>query len=475
MTVLSFMLMFYVIYSWIRQRTLDNFIIHIIALDIILHTCVSIGYFLRFKFDFDYFYFTDILILVYGILKFVLKKRINSRIFLNYLFYIGIVIIGLGCLMIFPYKEMMVTNGTNWDLYIRGTDYLREAGFAAENIVFFLKTFVIATSVAFLKMFINMEMWGEILDKMYYWVKVILSVGIFEAISRYIFGSDIFNTITIRLFGLTKSTYDVSMVRGNGYMLQGLTREGSAYAYSLSILCVFLYVRSCCHKKVLPWMYTALGLMILSMSITAVYCIVFLLIMKAVFDHYMFMEKCSRFSRNRFLVVAAVILGGFLTGFLLKRKSDSINYMLWRIVDAYKTLEMVFNGTWRNFTGWYGSNQLRLISTWETLKLTVHRPFFGFGIGATTSHSNLAILLAEIGYGGAFCWYRFYFGNKEIRMKKREKRFTISIIMCYIAMNLLAGFERLIISVGNLFIFIMILKAIEERRNYEAVHNHPRV
>lgn len=139
MTVISFMLMFYVIYSWIRQRTLDNFIIHIIALDIILHTCVSIGYFLRFKFDFDYFYFTDILILVYGILKFVLKKRINSRIFLNYLFYIGIVIIGLGCLMIFPYKEMMVTNGTNWDLYIRGTDYLREAGFAAENIVFFFK------------------------------------------------------------------------------------------------------------------------------------------------------------------------------------------------------------------------------------------------------------------------------------------------------------------------------------------------
>lgn len=468
MTIISFLLVLYVVYVWIRKRSFDKSMTDIIALDIILHICVSIGYFLRIGYDLDFCYFTDILILFYGILKLLSGKKISGKLFLNYFFFIGCMLISLWGLEVFPYKELMVTNGASWDLYIRGNDHLRLAGFTMENLVMFIKSFTIVTCVLFLRTFISMEMWDEIFDKIYIWIKIILSIGIFEAMTRYVFKSAIFNLMTMWLFGLTSSTYDISIARGNGYMLQGLTREGSTYTYSLAILCIFLYIRSYGDKKARYWLSVALGLMALSMAVTAIYCFVFLLAMRAIFDLYMHLSKYRFFLKH----LAPICIIVIFISLVMDKRSEDPGYILWRITDAYKTLKMVFDGSWRSFTGWYGSNQLRLISAWETLKLTIQRPLFGFGVGTTTSHSSLATLLAEVGYIGGFCWYRFYFCDKENWVDKKGKKFMAGMFLCYLGMNLLSGLERLIISIGNLFIFMMILKVIERRKKHEDNIDH---
>ena len=77
------------------------------------------------------------------------------------------------------------------------------------------------------------------------------------------------------------------------------------------------------------------------------------------------------------------------------------------------------------------SNRVRLLSIYQTILAFLHRPLFGYGVGAVCCHGATAMMLAGCGIVGVYYWAKFYFFSRTIQTKfhPNKKGYLISILV----------------------------------------------
>ena len=80
-----------------------------------------------------------------------------------------------------------------------------------------------------------------------------------------------------------------------------------------------------------------------------------------------------------------------------------------------------------------------MLSVFETLKLIIYRPIFGFGTGAVTSHGSSSMLLAGVGILGMLFWFKVVFYGKisGFNNKYLYKSGYLGVISIWFMINML--------------------------------------
>lgn len=460
MHIFSILLIFYIIYIFAKNKDFSTVIAKLLALDLSLHLCVGIGDFINIAgFSIDYYFFIDSIIMVFLILRQKDKIFIKKRYFNIYIMLLLCILIGILNLIFFPYKNPIVTGKATWETYLRGTESLQQITFGRENIITIIKAVFTITMVCIIKNRISIDIWQKVYCEIYKWFKLYLFLGLLEVITKYIFKSNIFISLTIAIFGSSINAYDNLLVRGNGYMLQGLMREGAHYAFSLfGILCFMLGLkqRNRCTKY---WIILAVILSLMSTTASAIWCLTIFMIIFIIYKYSQGVINISKLIKIFSIIVIITAIVSILGGWILILDFGNGIYMMERLKDALCTIMMAMNGHWKIFTGYFGSNQVRMVSMAETFKLIIKRPLFGFGIGTIGSHSQLATLMSSIGILGTVAWYKFSFHSDIMYYKNLMPKI---IIICYLIANILAGGDKLIFSMNNL-LFLKIATLFGEK------------
>lgn len=101
-------------------------------------------------------------------------------------------------------------------------------------------------------------------------------------------------------------------------------------------------------------------------------------------------------------------------------------------------IELVISGDWiYSTTSLEWSNRVRLVSSYETLKLVPFRPLLGLGFGAVTSHGSTTMLLCGVGLVGTFLWIYFSCFSCRSLIIQTDKFYYKLCILIWIVGNLL--------------------------------------
>jgi hypothetical protein len=271
-----------------------------------------------------------------------------------------------------------------------------------------------------------------------------------EVVLLYLWKNNSFRIFADRLLGDSTATVTSMMARQDRFVLCGLTKEPSHYAFTLAVIILlnvgYLYFykniteentqyrekRSVYFTIVLCSLY-----MMLAMSFSSYYfimCIVWFFLV----IHYCKNENKSIIS---FTYIIGIVLALITILLLLPQIISMMNintFLGRRVLSLIQELKASFNGNWLDIT--YStlelSNKVRIGSTIETLKLVVYRPVFGLGLSAVTAHSSFAMLLAGCGFVGSYLYIQMCFYIRKINIVKyRPISYTFCIgIYCF--MNL---------------------------------------
>lgn len=347
-----------------------------------------------------------------------------------------IMILGILFIYIFPSSHKSGNSIVTWDMAINGAS-LQNISYnpymikqMIQMIMFIID--VVAMSIVFTdKTFIN------IFTKFCSYTKCIVVIGYLEFFIKYVLKSNAFNAFTQMFFGKTTQAYVSLLARGNGYMLQGFTKESSHYAYVLLISLIALTALNTITKKEVKWILAVLFLMIFAMSFSSYYFIacyiLFLLFVKS-------LNGCT--GKNIMKVICLIIVIICLSMILITqvdRIHDSLSttgFIGRRIVSVIDTINLIINSNWLNNMNYLElSTRVRLGSIYETLKLSLYRPIFGYGICAVASHGSSTMILCGIGYIGSYLWFKMMIVKSKF-IKIMDINGTLLIGVMYFIINL---------------------------------------
>lgn len=244
--------------------------------------------------------------------------------------------------------------------------------------------------------------------------KIVVGIGVVELVIKNILQSNIYNDMMVIIFGRGSSAYTRLVQRGSVFMLTGLSREGSQYAFALGIAIVLLFASQKCAKRQCTnlWIAVAMVLMVFSGAFTLVISILMLLAFYAVY--YVNKNEGGKKKVGRIVGISFAALILIVAGVLIyDRFMTSDNYISARLSSALATLGTVFSrdASYYTMLATIDSTTTRLYSIVHTLSNWIYRPLFGLGEGSTYCHGCAALTIAEIGLLGTYTYLRFYFGR----------------------------------------------------------------
>lgn len=436
--IFSFVLMGVILYIIYSEKYLKKIYIKSLTLLVLIEMYIECGNFIdlgEFQVSYAslvevYFCLLSLLIIVYS------KCGISRTLMSTILLLVFIMILGILFIYIFPSSHKSGNSIVTWDMAINGAS-LQNISYnpymikqMIQMIMFIID--VVAMSIVFTdKTFIN------IFTKFCSYTKCIVVIGYLEFFIKYVLKSNAFNAFTQMFFGKTTQAYVSLLARGNGYMLQGFTKESSHYAYVLLISLIALTALNTITKKEVKWILAVLFLMIFAMSFSSYYFIacyiLFLLFVKS-------LNGCT--GKNIMKVICLIIVIICLSMILITqvdRIHDSLSttgFIGRRIVSVIDTINLIINSNWLNNMNYLElSTRVRLGSIYETLKLSLYRPIFGYGICAVTSHGSSTMILCGIGYIGSYLWFKMMIvKSKFIRIM--DINGTLLIGVMYFIINL---------------------------------------
>lgn len=463
MQIFSWVLLFIIAYIIISSGDNKTRFMRLLLLNLVMCIHFESGYFIAVNgFELDYDQVTSVVTLLFGVLS--LNGKIKLDLLKRIAMYIFVVMIGVIGIIILPYKYKIVTGESiNYDSVISGiTDlnYISLDMGVVSGIVFVL-IFSIILICAWQIM--KEEDYCFLINKTAFYCKLVLLYGILEAIVTYIFKSSICRSVIDIVFGRGRSTFSTLILRENGFMLQGFTREASHYAFSLFISIIIIYTSNKLKfKRGYFWYITYVLISILSFSLSPVLYFGGLLILLALIKIKMnpqdAMKKLLKLLYG-FLGVGLILCLGYYIIELTYQNSD--NYLVERLGDFFSSIKIIGGNYGMSLFSNYqyrSSNMIRLYSIVNTFKLLMNRPLFGFGIGTITCHGSTAMFLGDVGILGLYMWYKFvsYVPDRGCFSKIDYLLYRITIIV-YIVINIFSS--KYLIPFNSVVVIIYIVCA----------------
>ncbi|MBM7710853.1 hypothetical protein [Enterococcus xiangfangensis] len=411
-------------------------LIYLIPLTFFYESFLEVGYFLRFgNIEIGYAFFVNLFLFVYLLFS-LIKETIPKQFFLAGMLLVGAGMLGNILLVFFPTQVRTANINISWDnkIVLPGLIFekIHLTSFNLLNLFYlvtYIMLFIVIVSV-FKKE--SPKLVVRSLKKM---TDFILIIGIGELISKYLFRSDVFNTIVNTIFGISESTYVEVTARGSGFLLQGLTQESSHYVYVLFILFFVILANFILTKQRSDLYRLASLLLLLAVSMSFSSLIYFVAIIHIVLLWKFRNMRIEKKILWGVLQLAILLVLVFLVTQVLPELVKELSVTgFWgrRIRSVFEEISIVTSGRWRQSSHsleW--SNRVRLLSIYENAKVFLLRPIFGFGLGSVVSHSSTMMLLSGGGVVFALIWARFNFLLGRLKVTYEY----LIVIVVFLAVN----------------------------------------
>lgn len=442
----TFILITIILYNLFKSDNLKDFYLKLVMITLINQCFIQIGYFIKIgNIEVSYRTICELLLLSTSILI-LLKVRINRSNFNNSFIFLFICIFGILRIIIQPSDIVASNINVSWDDFLSvGTQFEKIHFVPFILLEFFSMITFIITTMTIYSIYTYKELNAFIVE-FCKWSKFMLIIGCIELVVKYIFNSNLYNSLCNFIFGISSSSNIEIMSRGSGVILQGLTKESSHYIYVLFIIIMVIFVeyKNTKNSNNKLWLIIASILGIRAMSFSVLLFGMGILIM---WYFYWIRESNTNQLKilKKILLLFIILIGiGLIIGassmLINKLSIDSHNFWSRRIVSLFEEIKLIFSGEWKTATTsleW--SNRSRLLSVFETLKLMIYRPLLGFGIGAVTSHGSSSMILVGVGLLGTLYWLKVVFYGKisGFNNKYFSNSGYLSVIIIWFMINML--------------------------------------
>lgn len=446
MNLYTVILIIIILYNIFNSANLKEFYMKLLMITLINECFIQMGYFIRIgTAEISYRTVCELLLLCISVLL-IFKIKINRSNFKFSLNFLAICIFGILHIIIQPSNILAANINVSWDDYLSVGEQFEKIHFVPYISLEFFSMFIFIISIMTIYSLYTYEELNNFLWKFCKWSKVMLIIGCIEAITKYIFNSNLYNSFCNFIFGVSYATNLEITSRGSGLILQGLTKEGSHYIYVLFIIIIAIYTeyKNKRENKNKLYLIISVALGVLAMSFSLLLFGVGIILM----GYFYWIRSSSTVQiklLKKFLLIICVIVVIFLiilmgTSLINGMSTNINNFWSRRIVSVFEELQLIFSGRWKTATTaleW--SNRSRLLSVFETLKLIIYRPILGFGTGAVTSHGSSSMLLAGVGTLGTLCWFKVVFYGKisGFNNKYLYKSGYLAVISIWFMINML--------------------------------------
>lgn len=446
MNFYAFILIIVILYNIVNSANLKEFYMKLLMITLINECFIQIGYFIKIgTSEVSYRTVCELLLLCTSILL-ICKVKIKRSNFNVSLIFLAICVFGILRIIIQPSNILAANINVSWDDYLSSGIQFENIHFVPYVFLEFFSMFIFIISILTVYSVYTYKELNNFLNSFFKWSKGMLIIGCVEAIIKYIFNSNLYNYVCNFIFGISSSTNAEISSRGTGVILQGLTKEGSHYIYVLFIIIIVLFTeyknkKSTANKV---WLFVAILLSVLAMSFSVLLFGAGIIMI----GYFYWIRRSNNIqikNLKKFILVIIIVIGvlfGVLsaTSFINELSISTNDFWSRRIVSLFEELQLIFSGEWKfATTALEWSNRSRLLSVFETMKLIIYRPLFGFGIGSVTSHGSSSMLLAGVGIIGTFYWFKvvFYSQITGISSKYLRKSGYLEAIVIWFIINML--------------------------------------
>lgn len=451
----SILIVIYCIYVLIRFKTISHQYIRFIAVAFILEVGKFQGYFLAIgssEVSYEDAFVTILFII--NFITIVKQKRYNKKTFIAALSLLFIAILGIIMENIVPYQGLIIPYNSiyAWDGYaIEIEEKTRFVYSIARFVLFYVRLLSLTTTTLVIHKELTVNCYKKTISIISNFGKIILSYGIVELVAKNIFYSSLTSTINCMIFGLGSSTYTALSFRLGLARLQGFTREPSHFSMTIFYFILIIIMNDVigCTSKRKFWVPIATLLLLMSRSFAAlvylilVFVFVFTFYGKGVADIIKIKKRLWIFGISAIAGIVVLLLCGIES------------YLTNRLAYIIHVIGVIITGNWRGKIP-VNSDVVRLVSTIETIKDFLHRPFLGLGMGVESAHSGVANMLVDIGILGVWFWW------KLIASIAHDKRGKIIVLVWILAANLFCGTQRIMYSVVTV-VFIVFCECTDSQ------------
>ena len=390
--------------------------------------------------------------------------NINQKFFLSIIFFIVIIIIGIGLGLIFPTNAKIIDYSLSWDKFFLGIDKMQSVVIGQHSFLIFLRCLIIIIFFITAKYCISKkEDCEKIISCILFSVKIHLLFCLFEWITKNIFNSDISSVIQSFVMNKGLATYSGIYMRGNGIAIQGLTREPSHLSITLYYFLCF-NIMSGKLKQNKFWVLLALFIWLNSGSFAGV---MYISVLTLLYLANKTKNVSSRKALLSFFMTSIVLVLCIIGLYYIISNNE---YLSSRFANVENVITAILNNNPRALK--YTSESARLYGAYYTIcEVLKTRPLFGLGIGTTYTHSGIACVLGQIGIFGFLAWHNML--NKYVSSNYEENnKFNYFFMLSYILPNILmGGIHMLYVTYLIPLVILCKEKEIASFRNYKETLN----
>lgn len=334
-----------------------------------------------------------------------------------------VLIAGIFSAAMFSYKENVIKG--DWTNFVLGRNVESLIKFSDIKFGNYIRLLFFGFNIIILCNYYSLKDFKTILSKVLNYSKVSIIFGCIEFFITNIFKSKILTELYIVFFGIYGAQQRHLVYRGVMNPIQGFTKEPSMFSTSIFYILILFFMDRENIVKNKKWITLGIFLLLFNPTMSSMFYICILL-----FLYFNFFTN-SKYMKYKKLILNYLIIVLFIC-FICFFCFDTVfanteNYLLKRIDIAIQELKNIYLYDKASYT----SEGIRFYGIFYDLKMLVHRPLFGFGLGVLVCNSGIISLLIGSGILGIIIWFSFICNvcfKNEINMYYTFFAFSILIL-----------------------------------------------
>lgn len=399
---------------------------------------------------------TDIVLaalFVCAVMLLLQKVRIKKSLLAGGMVVLVLAVISLTYNLFFPYDGTIITAGTSWDGLFYGTSSPQHVEINLRSMLILIRLFIFIIIVWCAASVLTRNDFLQSASYVVAFSKVHIVFGIFELLTKSVFGSSVAVDISNALFPAFSSFMSGVITRGELTVLQGFTREASHFALALSIFLVILVLLNCAgrgRRTDVFWGFAAFLLLALSAAFTAIVGIAITAIVVARYRSVLFAGINKRIRLIIYflfltltLLALVVLAGGIQVGNI---------YYVDKLANVVENIGAIMERRYGSISESYDALP-RIASIIECLRAFLERPLFGIGPGTVIPYSGTSAILSQYGILFTMAWFSFLIAYSQSLCGQSGGRFFGLLVFLYGLVLYTSGYEYTFtwILLGGLF------------------------
>lgn len=432
----------------IRKKRLTSIFESLFALNLIVTLNIRMGYFVQF--GTRTLNYASILTYFLGFVSIVLlmtSKAKRNRGFIAYMEFLGVLLLGIVIIAMFPYRELVITG--DWTNYVLGKGTYQSIDISSIQPGYYLMFISYGLIIFQAKKSFNEITWGRVINKVIDVSKYYIVLGYIEWIITNIFHSKIITDLSVSFFGTFGAQQNLLVRRGLLYSVQGFTKEASMFNTSIFYLALALMVSMYVYKnkRRKKWLIASIILLAINPAMSAY---LYILILFIVGMSIGLVNVRNRDKMFWIRIIIIVLVSTSVVVYIWKRADafeTSSNYALHRLGLAVHQLENIFSSN----AVTYSSEGIRFAGINYDFQLFLKRPLFGVGLGAVSCNSGIITFLVNAGILGVVFWIR---SLRKMVVGEDKRGFALLIEILLLPNLILNDYETILCMIIPVICFV---------------------